>query len=106
MDEILDYIKQIIQYAADKHRFKLIEFGSENEDHIHIAIQLMPLQSVSTIVQLLKQYTRFYVWEYYAPILRQFYWYDDFLWSKGYYCSTMENVSKEKILEYVEKQNY
>lgn len=104
-NDILDFIKKIIYETSEKHHFEIIEFGSENGDHIHLIISLKPLQSITKIVQLLKQYTRYYAWKEYGIELRRHYWYNNYLWSSGYFCSTIGNVSKEIILEYVKKQS-
>ena len=102
---VLELVKEVLEYAASKHNFSIIAFGSENQDHIHLVIEARPTQSVSKLVQLMKQYTRYHAWQKYAPWLRKFYWYRNFLWSSGYFCSSLGNVSKEIILEYVERQN-
>lgn len=104
-DKILNKIKEIIYNTAHKHHFEIVNIGSENQDHIHIILKLKPLQAISKIVQLLKQYTRYYVWQEYPVELREHYWYKDLLWSSGYYCSTLGNVSRDVVLEYVEKQS-
>lgn len=102
---VLELVKEVLEYAASKHNFSIIAFGSENQDHVHLVIEARPTQSVSKLVQLMKQYTRYNAWQKYAPWLRKFYWYRNFLWSSGYFCSSLGNVSKETILEYVERQN-
>lgn len=99
---VLELVKKVLEYAASRHNFSIIAFGSENQDHVHLVIEARPTQSVSKLVQLMKQYTRYHAWHKYAPWLRKFYWYRNFLWSSGYFCSSLGNVSKETVLEYVE----
>lgn len=105
-NEILDVIQSVLRRAASEHNFRIVAFGSENMDHIHLVIEARPTQNVSTLVQLMKQYTRYYVWQEYAPYIRQFYWRNNYLWSSGYFCSSLGNVSKDVVLEYVTKQQY
>lgn len=102
---VLKLVKEVLEYVASRHNFSITAFGSENQDHIHLVIEARPTQSVSRLVQLMKQYTRYHAWQKYAPWLRKFYWYRNFLWSSGYFCSSLGNVSKETVLEYVERQN-
>ena len=100
-EKILNFVKNIIQETSEKHNFKIIEFGNENEYQIHLVVSLNPMQSISKIVQLLKQYTRYYVWKEFGVEMRQYYWYNNYLWSNRYYCSSIGNVSKDIVLEYV-----
>lgn len=102
---ILKLVKETLEYASAKHNFSIMAFGSENQDHVHLVLEARPTQSISKLVQLMKQYTRYYAWQKYAPWLRKFYWHKNLLWSSGYFCSTLGSVSKETVLEYVEKQN-
>lgn len=104
-EKILKYITEIIINVSKNHNFKIIEMGSENEDHIHLVVLLNPIQSISKIVHLLKQYTRYYVWKKYGIEMRSFYWYNNYLWSNGYFCSPIGNVSKEIVSEYVKNQS-
>ncbi len=103
-NKILQDIEEILQGVSKLHNFEFVEFGSENNDHIHIIIKTRPTQKISLIVQLMKQYTRYYIWQKYSVYLRQFYWYNNYLWSSGYFCSTLGNVSKDIVLKYVENQ--
>ncbi len=102
---VLELVKEVLEYAASRHNFSITAFDSENQDHVHLVIEARPTQSISKLVQLMKQYTRYHAWQKYAPWLRKFYWYRNFLWSSGYFSSSLGNVSKETILEYVERQN-
>lgn len=102
---VLELVKEVLEYAASRHNFSITAFDSENQDHVHLVVEARPTQSVSKLVQLMKQYTRYHAWQKYAPWLRKFYWYRNFLWNSGYFCSSLGNVSKETILEYVERQH-
>lgn len=104
-DEVLDKIKEVLYDRSPIHKIEIVSIGSDNKDHIHLVIRLNPTQKVSLIVQLIKQYTTYYVWKDFGPILRKTYWYKNHLWNDSYYCSTLGDVSKEVILEYVENHS-
>ena len=79
----------------------VIEVGES--DHIHIMLRLEPKYSISKVIQILKQMTRYHVWQDF-PSLRKHYWKRDWLWSSGYFCSTTGDASAETIRKYIENQ--
>ena len=44
------------------------------------------------------------IWDKEETYLRQFYWRDKKLWTGGYFCSTIGEVSEETIKKYIENQ--
>lgn len=102
-DRISAKIKTIIEELCVKNRWELITIEVGESDHIHIMLKLAPKFSISKVVQILKQMTRYYVWQDF-PSLRKHYWKKDLLWSSGYFCSTTGEASAETIKKYIESQ--
>lgn len=76
-----------------------------DKDHIHFLISIEPTETISNVVQHLKQVSTYYLWKDQREHLEQFYWSGKHhLWTKGYFCSTIGEVSEEKIKKYIEKQ--
>lgn len=100
-------IKQIVYDSiADQCNsmgIEIIAIRIDNGDHIHLMLRLKPTQSVSLVVQLLKEKSRYATWQSH-PELRQYYWYKDLLWSRGYFCSTTGEASSEIVEKYINSQ--
>ena len=76
-----------------------------DKDHIHLLLEFKPSLSIEQVVRRLKQLTTKYIWEENEEFLRNFYWKNKrILWSRGYFCSTIGEVSEKKIKEYIENQ--
>ena len=75
-----------------------------DKDHIHYMIEIPPNISISKIVNLMKSYTTFHIWQKYAPILHKFYWKERTFWTDGYFACSIGNVSEEMLKEYIENQ--
>ena len=76
-----------------------------DKDHIHLLLEFKPSLSIEQVVRRLKQLTTKYIWEENEEFLKNFYWKNKrILWSGGYFCSTIGEVSEKKIKEYIENQ--
>lgn len=98
-DDILRYMK-----SAETKDFK-IEIDETDKDHIHLLIKATPNISPSKIVHKLKQISTFYVWQEHKEYMKKFYWgKKHHLWTRGYFCSTIGNVSETTIINYIKNQ--
>lgn len=91
---------------AKKYDFEIdtIDLDYSKPDHIHILVRSVPTLSPLQIVRVLKQQTNIWTWKNYETYLKTFYWKSHHLWTRGYFCSTVGNVSADTIHEYLEKQ--
>lgn len=91
---------------AKKYDFEIdtIDLDYSKPDHIHILVRSVPKLSPLQIVGVLKQQTNHWAWENYGTYLKQFYWKSHHLWTRGYFCSTVGNVSADTVHEYLERQ--
>ena len=67
--QISDDIKQFSYEICQKHKV-IIKYMETDKDHIHYMIETEPTMSVSKIVNLMKNYTIYHVWERYPNYLR------------------------------------
>lgn len=81
-----------------------IDLDYSKPDHIHILVRSVPKLSPLQIVRVLKQQTNYWAWQNYETYLKQFYWKAHHLWTRGYFCSTVGNVSTDTVHEYLERQ--
>jgi putative transposase len=97
-----------MSYAADKSggQFEILimEIDPAKSDHIHFLIKYVPDCPISKIVHDLKQYSTYHLWKLHASYLKKFFWSKRLLWTRGYFVSTIGEVSEKTIRNYIEKQ--
>ena len=77
----------------DKWRILLVE---TDNDHVHFFISATPFDSVTSIVHSLKQISTYDMWRLHHDYLQRFFWKEHLLWTRGYFCSSVGDVSEEK----------
>ena len=100
--EIEKSLKTIIQKICVQYGFELIEMETM-PDHIHVFIGAKPTIAPTRIVQILKSISAIELFKTY-PMLKKFYRRSGHLWSKGYFISTIGNVSAEAVKRYIINQ--
>ena len=99
--KIAERLREILRQNCDKRGITIIR-GSIGKEHIHMLVSCPPHISVSEMIKYLKGRSSKKLQEEYKS-LRKKYW-GQHLWSPGYFCRTVGNVTKEMIKEYIEKQ--
>ena len=83
----------------------LMEYDSEMRDHIHILLEGTPDTKISKVVALLKQTSTYDCWKLKRELMKKVYWgKKHLLWTKGYFCATIGEVSEKKIETYIKNQ--
>ena len=95
--EIEDIFKEL------NFSFKILEFAAD-VDHIHLLIESNMKTSPSEIVHSLKLKSTIRTWIKYSVYLSKYYWKKKVLWSKGKFVSTIGNVSKNNVQDYIQQQ--
>lgn len=106
LDEIHDIVIDAFRYTESKSRITIHNIELD-KDHIHMLVSFPPAYSIEQTVRRLKQCSMNYIYHdsRAASHLRRFYWKNKrLLWTNGYFCSTIGNVSESKIKEYIENQ--
>lgn len=98
-----DEIKQQMKDISNGSRFD-IEYIEVDKDHIHMLVSHEPNISVSQIVRKLKSESTNWAWEYHSDMLKKQYWKSKHIWTPAYFCCSIGNVSKEKLVEYIKNQ--
>ena len=89
------------EHMQDKWRILLVE---TDNDHVHFFISATPFDSVTSIVHSLKQISTYDMWHLHHDYLQRFFWKEHLLWTRGYFCSSVGDVSEEKLRQYIETQ--
>jgi putative transposase len=92
--------------------FKVVESNSDakilaievSDDHIHLLLKFKPSLSIEQIVRRIKQISTKEIWERSREYLRRYYYKKEKLWTGGYFCSTIGNVSEKAIRHYIANQ--
>lgn len=112
------YRKKILDYLFEdiKESFKKIEsfqrdwrinsiFVDDNRFYLHIFIKGTPNTRIADIVYKLKQASTYDMWQKHHEYLSRFYWSGKHnLWTKGYFCSTIVEVSEDTLYKYIKNQ--
>lgn len=73
-------------------------------DHIHFLVSFPPCYSISQTVRRMKQYSTRYLYDNCGEYLSRFFWGKRVVWTHGYFCSTIGEVSEERVIKYIEGQ--
>lgn len=96
LDKIRDTVLKSFREVEKVSDFKILVMELD-KDHIHLLMKWKPHLSIEQVVRRLKQMTTKLIWNKEETYLRQFYRKDKKLWSDGYFCSTIGEVSEETI---------
>ena len=86
--QISDDIKKFSYEICQRHNV-IIRYMETDKDHIHYMIETEPTMSVSKIVNLMKSYTTYHIWEKYPAYLRKHFWKEHTFWTDGYFVSSV-----------------
>lgn len=101
--DIENDLKNIILDIASTSNFEIVEMECD-KDHIHLLVKSEPKISILSIIRKLKQGTMYQLWQQHERYLKRYYWKERTLWSDGYFCSTIGNISKDIAIEHIRNQ--
>ena len=96
-------LENILGNICNKYQYEILELEVMS-DHIHIFLSAKPTVAPTDIVRTLKSISAIELFKKY-PKLKKFYARCGSLWSKGYFVSTIGNVSSQTIKRYIQNQN-
>lgn len=102
-NSIADDVKQLSYEICNKHNVTIKEMETD-KDHIHYLIETEPNISISQIVNLMKSYTTYHIWERHQKFLSKHFWKEHTLWTDGYFVCSVGNVSEKTLREYIKNQ--
>lgn len=82
-----------------------METDQHKDHHIHILIKATPQIAPYDIIHKIKQITTYDMWKKYRQYLLKYFWNGEHhLWTRGYFCSTIGDVSEQTLKDYIEHQ--
>lgn len=103
ISKISNDIKQLSYEICNKHNVTIKEMETD-KDHIHYLIETEPTISISKIVNLMKSYTTYHIWQLHQKYLSRHFWKEHTFWTDGYFVCSIGNVSEKMLKEYIENQ--
>jgi putative transposase len=105
INDVQKFLKTKFEEICKNYDYELLDISIE-KDHVHFAIKLQPTYSIGSVVRNLKSITGYHLFKEFPKLRKKYFWNSGF-WTSGYFVSTVGNVSKEKIMEYIKSQeNY
>ena len=104
LEEIKESVYSIFEGISSRCDFKILNMGID-KDHIHFIIKSNPSTCISSIIRRLKQISTREIWQRHSSHLRKYYYgRKKKLWTNGYFCSTLGEVSESIVRQYVSNQ--
>ena len=105
LNAIHDVVINAFKKVEQKSNFDILAIELD-ENHVHMLVSFKPSYSIEQVVRRLKQMSTFYIYQEEHDYLKKFYWKNkNILWTHGYFCSTIGEVSEQKIIEYIKNQS-
>ena len=84
-------------------RYKEVEIidGAVCEDHIHLSVAIPPKYSISKFMGYLKGKSTLMIYDRHPELQSKW---DKAFWARGYYVSTIGNITEEAIKKYIREQ--
>ena len=100
-DDVLESMKRAESLQNKWH----IEIMEIDKDHIRFLITATPTCVLANIIHSLKQISTFDLWKRHNSYLKKYYWSEKhYLWTRGYFVSTIGDVSEKTLKDYIENQ--
>ena len=100
---IEDEVRECFFDISKKCNFRVEHIGID-KDHIHLLIRSCPSMSPLFIVRRLKQLSTRILWTKCEFHLSKYYWKKHVVWTNGYFCSTIGEISEKNLIEYINNQ--
>lgn len=108
LEPIINDVKNSMKRAEamqDKWSIEVMEIDTQKCDRIHFLIRATPTCQISEIIHKLKQISTYDAWQSHNSYLSKYYWSGKhYLWARGYFCTTIGEVSEKTSQEYIENQ--
>lgn len=94
--------------GIDSSKYSVVECGVD-KNHMHVVVRAKPTITVGQVVADIKKKSTLWAWENHGDVMSKHFWKKGrtgrkILWTHGYFCETMGNVSHDKVLDYVKNQ--
>jgi len=100
-DDVLNSMKRA-ESLQDKWHIETMEI---DKDHIHFLITATPTTVIYEMINKLKSVSTYDLWKKHNAYLSRYYWSGKhYLWTRGYFISTIGDVSEKTLQNYIKNQ--
>ena len=92
-------LRELVRQTCEAFEIRILK-GVVSQDHVHILVSAPPTLAPSEIMRRIKGRSAAKLFEEF-PVLKKRYWGRHF-WARGYFCSTVGQVTEEMIKAYLE----
>ena len=93
-------VREILKTLCEYKGIEIIA-GAVCEDHVHMCLSIPPKTSVSSFMGYLKGKSTLMIYDRHPELVSK--WNKAF-WARGYYVSTVGNITEETVRKYIEEQ--
>lgn len=90
---------RLIREVCATHGWNILELAIQ-PDHIHLLVQVWPIDSPHNVMKAIKGTTSRYIRANYPDIKRKL----PSLWTRSYFCTTVGSVEQEAVQQYIRSQ--
>ena len=93
-------VREVLKKLCEFKKVEIIE-GAVCADHVHLCVSIPPKLSVSEFVGYLKGKSALMIFDKHPEIGSKW---DRSFWARGYYVSTVGNITEDAIKRYIQEQ--
>ena len=93
-------VREVLKKLCEFKKVQIIE-GAVCADHVHLCVSIPPKLSVSEFVGYLKGKSALMIFDKHPEIGSKW---DRSFWARGYYVSTIGNITEDAIKRYIQEQ--
>lgn len=94
-------VREIISILCKYKDVQIID-GAVCEDHIHLSVAIPPKISISSFMGYLKGKSTLMIYDRHPELQSKW---DKSFWARGYYVSTIGNITEDAIKKYIQEQS-
>ena len=94
-------VREIISILCTYKDVQIID-GAVCEDHIHLSVAIPPKISISSFMGYLKGKSTLMLYDRHPELQSKW---DKSFWTRGYYVSTIGNITEDAIKKYIQEQS-
>lgn len=93
-------IREIVKKLCEFKKVEIVE-GAVCADHVHLCVSIPPKLSISEFVGYLKGKSALMIFDKHPEVGSKW---DRSFWARGYYVSTVGNITEDAIKRYIQEQ--
>jgi putative transposase len=101
--EFGNFVKDCFRNISKVYDFEISEIEVD-KNHVHILIKYQPKQSISKIIEQLKQISTYELYKSFGAKLQKIFWKKKIFWSSGYFISSIGEINEETVSKYIRNQ--